>query len=319
MGIKMGVYQDLKQGSMPQTLDDFGLGELDLDADVAALNGDSSEDKFSDLSKIARDAAALASESSMARRQPDAAVKDRTDYPYTAGTYKPVSAADSSQPAVQSDDAQLADTAIIDTAVIIEGMDVNGDISSTGNMNLYGNVTGDIEILGKLKVTGTIKGNTYAAEVYAESAQIHGEIKGEKIVKIGENSIVIGNISSANVVIAGAVKGDIDVNGPVILDSSAVVMGNIKSKSMQINSGAVIEGMCSQLYADVSVKDFFEKNENKGAAKEDSGNKETESKNAADDGKEAIAEADEAEDAAVTEEPKEGNDEAKNAYKNKKR
>ena len=35
-------------------------------------------------------------------------------------------------------------------------------------------------------------------------------------------------------------------------------MGNIKSKSVQINNGAVIEGMCSQCYADVNPKSFFE-------------------------------------------------------------
>ena len=39
------------------------------------------------------------------------------------------------------------------------------------------------------------------------------------------------------------------MQGPVILDASAIVMGNIKSKSVQINNGAVIEGMCSQCYA----------------------------------------------------------------------
>ena len=59
-------------------------------------------------------------------------------------------------------------------------------------------------------------------------------------------------------VIAGAVKGDIDVKGPVILDSSAIVMGDIKSKSVQINNGAVIEGMCSQCYAEVNPTSFFE-------------------------------------------------------------
>jgi len=59
-------------------------------------------------------------------------------------------------------------------------------------------------------------------------------------------------------VIAGAVKGDIDVHGPVILDSSAIIMGNIKSKSVQINNGALIEGMCSQCYADKKPSAFFE-------------------------------------------------------------
>ena len=77
-------------------------------------------------------------------------------------------------------------------------------------------------------------------------------------MKIGQSSVIIGNISATSAVIAGAVKGDIDVKGPVILDTSAIVMGNIKSKSVQINNGAVIEGLCSQCYAEVNPSSFFE-------------------------------------------------------------
>ncbi|MDE7477504.1 MAG: polymer-forming cytoskeletal protein [Lachnospiraceae bacterium] len=144
-----------------------------------------------------------------------------------------------------------------DTAVITAGMNITGDVTSSGNMDLIGSITGNIEILGKLNVTGNITGNSSAAEIYAESAQINGEIKSKGSVKVGQSSVVIGNIFASSAVIAGAVKGDIDVHGPVILDTSAIVMGNIKSKSVQINNGAVIEGMCSQCYADVSPSAFF--------------------------------------------------------------
>ena len=47
------------------------------------------------------------------------------------------------------------------------------------------------------------------------------------------------------------------MQGPVVVDTSAVVMGNIKSRSVQINNGAVIEGFCSQCYADVDVQSLF--------------------------------------------------------------
>ena len=64
----------------------------------------------------------------------------------------------------------------------------------------------------------------------------------EGSVKIGASTVVIGNITATSAAIAGAVKGDI----------------NIKSKSVQINNGAVIEGMCSQCYAEVSPTSFFD-------------------------------------------------------------
>lgn len=145
-----------------------------------------------------------------------------------------------------------------ETALITAGMVVTGDIASEGSMELVGTVNGNISILGKLNITGTVNGNSKAAEIFADNAKITGEIVSEGAVKIGQSSVIIGNITAKSAVIAGAVKGDIDVHGPVVLDTSAIVMGNIKSKAVQINNGAVIEGMCSQCYAEVNPTSFFD-------------------------------------------------------------
>ena len=149
------------------------------------------------------------------------------------------------------------DRATDETGLITAGMVIKGDIITTGSLEVLGSVEGDIDVKGKLEVAGTIKGNSKAADVYAESAKITGEIVSSGPVKIGQNSVVKGNITAAAGVFAGAVKGDIDIQGPVILDTTAIIMGNIKSKSIQINNGAVVEGMCSQCYAEVSPANFF--------------------------------------------------------------
>ncbi|MBR1476712.1 MAG: polymer-forming cytoskeletal protein [Lachnospiraceae bacterium] len=145
-----------------------------------------------------------------------------------------------------------------ESSIVTAGMTITGDIQSDGAVDIVGVLNGNIEILGKLNVTGHINGDSKAAEIYAEGAKITGNVNSGGAVKIGASTVVIGNIVASSAAIAGAVKGDIDVNGPVILDTSAIVMGNIKSKSVQINNGAVIEGMCSQTYADVSPTSFFD-------------------------------------------------------------
>lgn len=157
----------------------------------------------------------------------------------------------------QQNETGLTGEVLDETAVITKGMKVTGDISSQGSMDILGNVKGNVEILGKLNVSGGVEGNSIAEEIFADSAKITGEIHARGSVKVGQSSVIIGNIYATSAVIAGAVKGDIDVQGPVILDTSAIVMGNIKSKSVQINNGAVIEGMCSQCYADVNPSSFF--------------------------------------------------------------
>lgn len=154
-------------------------------------------------------------------------------------------------------DAAKTQTASDEVSTITKNVTVNGDLETDGSLDLFGTVNGNIKVLGKLNVTGSITGNSEAAEVYAQRAKIIGDITSYGSVKIASESVIRGNIFATSAVIAGAVKGDIDVKGPVILDASAIVMGNIKSKSVQINNGAAIEGLCSQCYADVSPSNFF--------------------------------------------------------------
>ena len=144
-----------------------------------------------------------------------------------------------------------------ENAIITEGMTITGNLESTGSVEVRGTLNGDVRCNGKLVVTGVINGNTQSAEFFADNAKVTGEILADGSVKVGAGSVLIGNITATSAVIAGAVKGDIDVRGPVVADSSAIVMGNIKSRSVQINNGAVIEGFCSQCYSDVDLQDVF--------------------------------------------------------------
>ena len=145
-----------------------------------------------------------------------------------------------------------------EVSVITEGTIIKGDIVSNGSLDVRGQVEGNVGCNGKLVVTGVVNGNSSASEFFADAAKIEGEVVSTGTIKI------IGNVTSTSAVIAGAIKGDIDVQGPVVVDTSAVVMGNIKSRSVQINNGAVIEGFCSQCYSDVDVQSLFNGNAQKG-------------------------------------------------------
>lgn len=144
-----------------------------------------------------------------------------------------------------------------EVSIITEGTIIKGDIMSNGSLDIRGQIEGNVGCNGKLVVTGVVNGNSNASEFFADAAKVEGEVVSTGTVKIGLGSVIIGNVTSTSAVIAGAIKGDIDVQGPVVVDTSAVVMGNIKSRSVQINNGAVIEGFCSQCYADVDVEGLF--------------------------------------------------------------
>ena len=145
-----------------------------------------------------------------------------------------------------------------EVTVITKGTTINGGIKSDTSLVVKGTIEGDVECAGKLTITGRVAGNTNASEIYVNTPRLEGDLNSKGIVKIDVGTVVIGGINSTSVVVAGAVKGNIEVNGPVIIDSTAVVKGDIKAKSIQINSGAVIDGHCSLQFADVDLDTFFE-------------------------------------------------------------
>lgn len=148
-----------------------------------------------------------------------------------------------------------------ETAVITSGMRVKGDILSNGSADVFGEVYGNVQVKGKLNVTGRIDGNSKAAEILADSAKIHGDVISDGAVRIGAGTVIVGSVEATDAMIAGAVKGTIDVKGPVVLDSTAIVLGDIRARSIQINNGARIEGMCVLCYAEQSAAKFFEEQE----------------------------------------------------------
>lgn len=143
--------------------------------------------------------------------------------------------------------------------VITKGTTINGSIISDCSLDVMGTINGDIECLGKLSVSGTVVGNAMASEIYINTDRLEGNLTSEGSVKIGLGTVVVGDVSGNSAVIAGAVKGEIDINGPVVIDSTAIIKGNVKAKSIQMNNGAVLEGFCSLTsYASLDIDNVFE-------------------------------------------------------------
>lgn len=142
--------------------------------------------------------------------------------------------------------------------LIDKGTTIDGDISVNGNLLIKGTINGNVTVTkGKLILYGIVTGDINTNELFIENTKVKGNITCKSIAKIGNNAVIIGNIISQGAVITGAVQGDIDSHGNVIIDSTAIINGNIKSASVQVNAGAIIDGSCQQCYAEKNAKDFF--------------------------------------------------------------
>lgn len=145
-----------------------------------------------------------------------------------------------------------------DPVIITEGTTINGDIISSSIFDIRGSIKGNIDIKNNVIISGEVIGDIRAREVYVDGAIIRGNIICDQTVQISEKSVIIGELRAETAYVAGAVKGNIDITDSVVLDSSAKILGNINSKYVQINNGAILEGKCTQTYSDITPSAFFE-------------------------------------------------------------
>lgn len=171
---------------------------------------------------------------------------------------------------MQTNDVELSGTNIGNGSIVdgdlstkgilsIDGR-VNGDVKSESSITIFkhGFVEGSVTAGDKLTISGVVRGNVTAKEIAFDRVKLTGNVSAQGNIKITKGTIIKGNIDAKSVVIEGAVMGDIDIHGPVVLASTAVVKGTIKSSSLQMENGAIIDGMCQQCYGDADATSIFD-------------------------------------------------------------
>ncbi len=89
-----------------------------------------------------------------------------------------------------------------------------------------------------------------------ESLRIDGKIKGEihaETIMIGENGVVLGDITGSHVTIAGKVKGNVAASQVLELLPTGHVLGDIRSHKLVISDGATFEGNSQMTKSDGQV------------------------------------------------------------------
>jgi len=96
-------------------------------------------------------------------------------------------------------------------------------------------VHGDMEFAGGLHLDGTIEGNLRADPVEGSS------------LSVSETGSIDGNVEAGNVMLNGAVRGDIIARGRVVLGATARVQGNVYYGVIEMTLGAQIIGKVTRI------------------------------------------------------------------------
>jgi len=92
----------------------------------------------------------------------------------------------------------------------------------------------NVRVTGKLQTSSNIHIN----------GKVKGEISSEGSVIVGKTAEIEGPIAAAEIKVEGLVNGNIAAKNMLELDSQARVFGDIKTKTLSIQPGAVFVGRC---------------------------------------------------------------------------
>ena len=88
---------------------------------------------------------------------------------------------------------------------------------------------------GKIRTPGSIR----------VDGRIVGEIMATQNVSLGSGGDIDGNVSAKNITIGGKISGTMVAQEKLILESKAVVRGDIRAAKLVVNEGAVFDGKCA--------------------------------------------------------------------------
>ena len=147
----------------------------------------------------------------------------------------------------------------MEKSYIPKGMKITGDVVSDGDLMLAGEVDGNVSIEGTLELNGSIRGKDLkVGRVELTEGVIESNIECLDYIGIESGVTIVGNIKAKNADVNGAVMGDMDVEENISVGSTAVLKGEVITKSINIDLGAICDINLARSYSEHRASDFFE-------------------------------------------------------------
>ena len=119
-------------------------------------------------------------------------------------------------------------------------------------MKKYKNGDNDNQVPNIIALGTTIVGDIVSNGDFRIEGSITGSIKAKGRIVVGKSGNVDGEIICSNADICGTVKGKLSVTELTVLKSTAVFSGDIITKKISIEPGAIFSGTC-KMEAEKSV------------------------------------------------------------------
>ncbi len=101
-----------------------------------------------------------------------------------------------------------------------------------------------------VKVEGNFKGD---GNVTVEGI-VQGSLKTNHLLKIGVNAKIKAEVEAANLLLSGEIRGNVKVSEKASLASTAKIFGNIETKTLSVEEGAIINGKCTMVKEEIQIQ-----------------------------------------------------------------
>ena len=110
------------------------------------------------------------------------------------------------------------------------------DVNSVSRISEGTSITGEIKSSHDIRVDGNIKGKLYS----------------EGRIVVGEHAVINGTLLCGNLDLWGKIEGDVYVKELLSLKGTSSITGNLHIRKLQVEMGAELNGSCKM----ISEEDF---------------------------------------------------------------
>lgn len=135
---------------------------------------------------------------------------------------------------------------------------IEGNIVTSSDMQILGIVNGNVTSEGQIALSGKIVGDVEAGSLTINSGTISGDIVCTAGVTLTNQAIINGKIDAQSVDCNGEIRGDVKTSKTVILRPSALVCGDIITKTINMQDGAILQGNVKMPADKTSAQIYFE-------------------------------------------------------------
>ena len=92
-----------------------------------------------------------------------------------------------------------------------------------------------------------VEGNFVSQGNVVVDGSVQGTLKTQHNLRVGKDAKVKADVEVANLFVAGEIRGNIKVSEKTELTSTAKIIGNLETKILSVETGAVLHGKCSMI------------------------------------------------------------------------